>query len=97
VEEPEITVIAFDPGDTDTSMQAEIREKGNVKAFEAYHQFFVDLYEQGELRPPEDASLDVVTLTMAAPHAWTGKFIKWDERRMQRLVKKFSSFPNPKV
>ena len=97
VEEPEITVIAFDPGSTDTPMQAEIREKGNVKAFEPYHQFFVDLYEQGKLRPTEDASLEIVALAMAAPHTWTGKFIKWDDRRMQKLVKRFSFFSNPKV
>lgn len=89
VEEPEITVIAFDPGDTDTPMQAEIREKGNVKAFGAYHQFFIDRYEKGKLRPPEAASLDVIALAMAAPHAWTGKFIRWGDIRMQRLVKKF--------
>jgi len=97
VEEPDITVVMFDPGSTDTPMQAELREKGNVKAFEAYYQFFVDLYEQGELRPPEVASLDVVALAMAAPHAWTGKFIRCDDKRMQKLVKKFLSSSNPKV
>ena len=90
VEEPDITVVAFDPGSTDTPMQAEIREKGNVKAFEAYHQIFIDLYEQGKLRLPEVAALDVVALAMVAPHAWTGKFINGMKHECRGWSRSFS-------
>ena len=88
LEEPNITVVLFNPGDVDTPMQAEIREKGKVKSFEGYYQYFIDLYERGQLLPPEKAALAAVTLAFYAPHEWTGEFIHWDEERLQALNKK---------
>ena len=91
IEEPSITVVAVNPGDVNTPMQAEIREKGDVKAFEGYHRYFIDQYEQGQLLPPEQAALTVVTLALAAPIEWTGDFVQFDEERMQNLIKEFTA------
>ena len=91
IEEPDITVVLFNPGDVDTPMQAEIREKGKVKSFEGYHQYFIDQYEGGQLLPPEKPALAAVTLAFYAPHEWTGEFIHWDEERLQELNKKYSN------
>jgi NAD(P)-dependent dehydrogenase (short-subunit alcohol dehydrogenase family) len=88
IEEPDITVVLFNPGNVDTPMQAEIREKGKVPSFEANHQYFMDLYEQGQLLPPEKPAVEAVTLAFYAPHEWTGEIIHWDEDRLLELKSK---------
>ena len=77
-EEPEITVILFIPGETDTPMQAVIREKSKGIATEAIYQYFTDLYEQGKLLSPETPALAAVNLAMRAPHDWSGEILQWD-------------------
>jgi NAD(P)-dependent dehydrogenase (short-subunit alcohol dehydrogenase family) len=87
LEEPSLTVISYSPGDVDTPMQAEIREKGRVEPFEGIHDFLVEQYEQGRLLTPEQAALATVTLALAAPHEWTGEFIRYEAVRMQNLIR----------
>jgi hypothetical protein len=52
LEEPDITVILFVPGEIDTYMQTVIREKGKGNTSKEIYQFFVDLHEQGKLLLP---------------------------------------------
>lgn len=39
MEDTTLTVISFNPGEVDTSMQAEIRAKGHVQPLEGIHVF----------------------------------------------------------
>jgi NAD(P)-dependent dehydrogenase (short-subunit alcohol dehydrogenase family) len=85
VEEPDITVILFIPGEIDTPMQAVIREKGKGKTPEEFYRFFIDLYEQGKLLPPETPALAAISLAFRAPREWSGEILQWDEERVQKL------------
>jgi NAD(P)-dependent dehydrogenase (short-subunit alcohol dehydrogenase family) len=85
-EEPEITVILFIPGETDTSMQAVIREKSKGIAPEAIYQYFTDLHEQGKLLSPEIPAQAAVSLAMGAPHDWSGEILQWDDEKVQALA-----------
>lgn len=51
---PEISFLAIAPGVVQTEMQAEVRAS-NPADFPA-HQRFVDLFEQGELKPPQEVA-----------------------------------------
>jgi NAD(P)-dependent dehydrogenase (short-subunit alcohol dehydrogenase family) len=85
-EEPEITVILFIPGETDTPMQAAIREKSKGIAPDEIYQYFTDLYEQEKLLPPEIPALAAVNLAMGAPQVWSGEILQWDDERIKALV-----------
>jgi NAD(P)-dependent dehydrogenase (short-subunit alcohol dehydrogenase family) len=86
VEEPAITVILFIPGEVDTPMQAVIREQGKGKTPDDIHQFFVDLYQQKKLLPPEMPALAAIRLALTAPHEWSGEILEWDDERVQSLA-----------
>lgn len=86
VEEPSITVVLFIPGEVDTAMQRVIREKGRGQTPDEVHQFFVDLYEQKKLLPPEAPALAAVNLALKAPLEWSGDIIEWDDVRVRSLV-----------
>jgi NAD(P)-dependent dehydrogenase (short-subunit alcohol dehydrogenase family) len=89
VEEPNITVILFIPGETDTPMQAVIRDKGKGNTSDEAYQFFVDLYEQGKLLPPETPAVAAVSLALKAPLQLSGEILQWDDERVQELTKSF--------
>jgi NAD(P)-dependent dehydrogenase (short-subunit alcohol dehydrogenase family) len=82
VEEPEITIILFVPGETDTPMQAVIREKGDGKTTNEIYRFFVDLHEQGKLLPPRTPALSAVSLALKAPLQLSGEILQWDDERV---------------
>jgi NAD(P)-dependent dehydrogenase (short-subunit alcohol dehydrogenase family) len=84
-EEPDITVILFNPGEIDTPMQAVIREKSKGVAPDEVYQFFVDLHEQGKLVPPEIPAKAAVGLALAAPQEWSGEIMQWDDERVKGL------------
>jgi hypothetical protein len=70
-------------------MQAVIREKGKGKTSDEVHQFFVDLYEQGKLLPPEIPAIAAVSLALKAPLQLSGEILEWDDERVQELTKSF--------
>jgi NAD(P)-dependent dehydrogenase (short-subunit alcohol dehydrogenase family) len=84
-EEPEITVILFIPGETDTPMQTVIREKSKGIAPDEIYQYFTELYEHGKLLPPEIPALAAVRLAMEAPHDWSGEILQWDDEKVKAL------------
>jgi NAD(P)-dependent dehydrogenase (short-subunit alcohol dehydrogenase family) len=86
VEEPAITAILFIPGEVDTPMQDTIRLKAKGKTPDAFHQGFVDRYEQCELLPPEIPAKAAVDLALRAPLAWSGEILEWNDPRLQELV-----------
>jgi NAD(P)-dependent dehydrogenase (short-subunit alcohol dehydrogenase family) len=85
VEEPDLTVILLIPGEVDTPMQEIIRTKSKGKTDDGIYQYFVDLYQQGRLLPPEQPAKAVVSLALSAPHEWSGEILEWDEARVQAL------------
>lgn len=87
-EEPGITVLLFIPGETDTPMQAVIREKGKGKTTEEVYQFFVNLHAEGKLLPPGTPALSAVGLALNAPLQWSGEVLHWDDERVQEIVKR---------
>jgi hypothetical protein len=89
LEEPEITILLFIPGEIDTPMQTAIREKGKGKTTDDFYQYFVSLYEQGKLLPPKTPALVAVSLALKAPHELSGEVLQWDDKRVQELVKQF--------
>lgn len=86
VEEPAITVILFIPGAVDTPMQAVIREQGKGKTPDEIYQFFVDLYDQKKLLPPEMPARAAIRLALTAPHEWSGEILEWDDERVHSLA-----------
>ena len=96
IEEPSITVIAFNPGDVDTPMQAEIRERGDLKVFEEINRYCIDLYEQGQLLSSGHAALAVVTLALASPAEWSGEYISYDDERIQNLIRDYGALSRQK-
>ncbi len=86
-EEPNITIVLLIPGEVDTSMQSVIREKGKGKTTDEAYQFFLDLYEQGKLLPPETPARAVVSLALKAPRELSGEILEWDDERVQELEK----------
>lgn len=91
LEEPTLTVISFNPGNVNTPMQAEIREKGHIEPFKGVHDFLSEQYEQGRLLSPEQSALATITLALAAPHEWSGEFIEYEEERMQNLIREYAA------
>ena len=89
VEEPDITVILFIPGEVDSPMQGVIREKGKGKTSDETYQYFVTLHEQGKLLPPRIPALAAASLALKAPHELSGKILQWDDERVHKLVKQF--------
>jgi NAD(P)-dependent dehydrogenase (short-subunit alcohol dehydrogenase family) len=75
VEEPGITVVLFIPGETDTPMQAVIREKGKGRTTNEVYQFFVNLHEEGKLLPPMIPALSAVGLALNAPPQLSGEIL----------------------
>lgn len=85
-EEPQVVALAFRPGVVDTEMQRTIREQGRDGMPAQSHQKFVQYHEQEELLPPEVPGRALVALALAAPHEWSGEFLRWNEERVQTLV-----------
>lgn len=86
VEEPDIVALAVRPGVVDTAMQQAIREEGAEGMPAESHRRFRQYHEKGELLPPEAPGRALAALALAAPHAWSGEFIAWDDERVQALA-----------
>lgn len=85
-EEPEVTVIAFEPGTVDTTMHAFIRAEAQPAMQPADYALFVGLYEQGHLRPPDDIGRILAHVALRAPRSWSGTLVAWDDAQVQGLL-----------
>jgi NAD(P)-dependent dehydrogenase (short-subunit alcohol dehydrogenase family) len=86
-EEKDITSIALRPGTVDTAMQRAIREDGARGMPPEEHARFVQYHEQRELLAPELPGRALAVLALHAPLEWSGEFIRWNDERVQELVK----------
>lgn len=82
-EEPDITAIAFRPGVVDTAMQTTIRNSSKMPPKDQV--YFMDLFADGELLPPELPGLALARVALYAPQKWSGEFIAWDDQRIAAL------------
>lgn len=85
-EYPEIVAVAVSPGMTATDMQVMVREQGAGRMPADEHRRFVDAYERGELRSPEEVARAVVALGLHAPSDMSGEFVTVDDPRVEALV-----------
>jgi hypothetical protein len=58
---------------------------GASQGLDEIYQYFTELYEQGELLPPEIPALAAVRLAMQAPHDWSGEILQWDDEKVKAL------------
>jgi 3-oxoacyl-[acyl-carrier protein] reductase len=85
-EEPEVTVIGFEPGAVDTAMHTLIRAEGRPAMVRADYAIFEGLYEQGQLRPPESTGRPLAHVALRAPRDWSGTIVAWDDARVQNMI-----------
>jgi NAD(P)-dependent dehydrogenase (short-subunit alcohol dehydrogenase family) len=85
IEEPLITTIALRPGGVDTDLQVTLRAQGAAAMDpEVYRK-----YSTRELLPPEIPGRAAATLSLYAPHDWSGRFISYDDEDVRALVEKY--------
>jgi NAD(P)-dependent dehydrogenase (short-subunit alcohol dehydrogenase family) len=86
VEEPSITTIAIKPGVVDTEMQATVRASGKAGMPDESHSYFVSLFENGKLLPPDVPGRVIAYLALNAPHEWSGECLSWNEEKIKTLL-----------
>jgi len=85
-EEPDVTSVAFRPSAVNTDMHAIIRAQGADAMAAKNYDYFVDLFRQDKLLPPEKPGRALALLALYAPPEWSGEFIQWDEERVVGLA-----------
>lgn len=85
-EEPEITVVAFEPGTVDTEMQTSVRVGGEAAMVPADRALFRSFQEQGALTRPEVPGRVLAHLALRAPRSFSGTIVAWNEERAQQLL-----------
>ena len=92
-EEPQITVIAYDPGPTDTELMAEIRDQSTATMSPMLASAYHGLYESGRLIQPQDTARVLAWLAISAPSAWSGRTI--DHKNGEAVAASRRMLPNP--
>lgn len=85
-EEPDVTVIGFDPGTVDTAMQSFIRAEGGPVMLPADYAIFTSFHQQGQLRSPEDPGRVLAHVALRSPREWSGTIVAWDDPRAGSLI-----------
>jgi NAD(P)-dependent dehydrogenase (short-subunit alcohol dehydrogenase family) len=85
-EEPELTVIAFDPGMTDTAMQTYLRTQAEAAMIPSDYAMFVGFNERGLIQPPDRIGRVLARVALRAPREWSGTVVVWDDERAQGLL-----------
>lgn len=86
LEEPQVVSLAVGPGAIDTAMQSFIQSATNNRS-DLVGRFFAKRPPR-ELLSPVDPARSIATLALYADHDLKGKFVMWDDERVQKLVKK---------
>ncbi|EMR09831.1 hypothetical protein PNEG_02012 [Pneumocystis murina B123] len=81
-EESSITSISFRPGVVDTQMQTSLRENYSSNLDKDMHTRFMDLYQTGQLIPPEKIARIIVNLALNAKKELSGRFISYDDKEL---------------
>jgi NAD(P)-dependent dehydrogenase (short-subunit alcohol dehydrogenase family) len=86
LEEPQVVSVAVGPGAMDTGMQSFIQSATSNRG-DLIGRFFAKRPPR-ELPSPADPARAIATLALYADHDLKGKFLMWDDERVQNLVKK---------
>jgi NAD(P)-dependent dehydrogenase (short-subunit alcohol dehydrogenase family) len=74
-EEPDLTVVSYDPGPCDTELMAEIRDQATATMRPQLAAVYHDLYDTGGLIPLNDTARVLAWLAASAPKAWSGRVV----------------------
>ena len=85
-EEPELTVIAFDPGMVDTPMQADLRASAERVMIPADSAMLIGFHEQGHVQAPDLIGRVLARVALRAPHEWSGTIVVWNDERAKGLL-----------
>lgn len=69
-------------------MQAILRDAGVQHMKATDHKDFVDAYNEGALVNPHDVGYVIAALSLRAPLALTGQFVKWDNEECREFRRK---------
>jgi len=89
LEEPQVVSLAVGPGAMDTQMQTFI-ESTTSNRTDVVGRFFAKRPPR-ELPLPDEPARAIATLVLYADHDLKGKFLMWDDERVQKLVKRYGS------
>jgi NAD(P)-dependent dehydrogenase (short-subunit alcohol dehydrogenase family) len=78
-EEPRITAVAVRPGVVDTAMQQVLRDQGSGIMPDDQAAYYRDLKINNQLEPPEVPGRALAWLALQAPHAWSGRYMSYDD------------------
>jgi NAD(P)-dependent dehydrogenase (short-subunit alcohol dehydrogenase family) len=82
IEEPAVTAITYQPGGTDTAMQASIRLQGNGVMTSEQMREYERRNREGELADPHVPARGLAWLGLTAPSEWSGEEILRDDARV---------------
>jgi short-subunit dehydrogenase len=81
LEEPDISIIAVNPGPTDTDMFQDVlkyeRENTNSK-----------VYQSMKMNDPVEVTKSFAALALDVPKEWSGKYIEWNDQKVLDLLPK---------
>ncbi len=87
-EEPRVTCVSVRPGVVDTAMQEKIREKGPGIMPPDEIAYYLSIKEKGTLEAPEVPGRAVAWLALAAPKAFSGRFMSYDDAQISAPAKR---------
>ncbi|HBY93804.1 MAG TPA: short-chain dehydrogenase, partial [Chloroflexi bacterium] len=87
LEEPRVVVVAFNPGATDTGMQALVRREGQAAMSAERYEYLTRLKREGRLPPPERPGRALAWVVLRAPTVLSGEMVRGDDERVQAGVK----------
>ena len=86
LEEPDLTVLAVDPGIVDTDMYKNFLGKGRRFMAPSQVAFLEDLAKSGTITQPEVVAEAYARLALYAPHSESGKVVKWNDSWIKTLA-----------
>lgn len=85
LEEPDLTVIAIEPGVVETEMVREVKEKGKSVFNKEQYTGMQPLWEEGHILKAEQPAEKMAKAALKAPKELSGKIIKWDDPKLASL------------
>ncbi|KAI9637387.1 uncharacterized protein MKK02DRAFT_23892 [Dioszegia hungarica] len=80
-----VAVWAVRPGVINTDMQSLLRDKGPGVMDPTQLQKFQDMYDNGQLLPPDEPGAVLAGLAVKGPIELTGEYIEWKDDRLSHL------------
>lgn len=85
LEEPDVTVVAIEPGIVETEMVKEVKEKGKSVFSKEQYAGMQPLWQEGSILKAEQPAEKMAKAALKAPKELSGKVIKWDDPKLASL------------